>query len=109
MLLVRPETGETEPGDGVAAGTKLGRWRYVGPPGDFAGRARPAVRSNAAAVRSNAAAAPDVISARQTGRTGPGRGNNWPHNLMGTNVQSKSAGLSGLASLVEAAGGESTG
>jgi radical SAM family uncharacterized protein len=87
QLLVRPEAGETEPGDGVAAETKVGRWRYVGPPGDP--RRQGAV--DGAADSDNGAAT------------------SWPYNLMGTNVQSKNAGLSGLASLVEAAGGESTG
>jgi hypothetical protein len=33
----------------------------------------------------------------------------WPYDLLGTDMQSKSAGLKGLASLVEAAGGESMG
>jgi hypothetical protein len=33
----------------------------------------------------------------------------WPYDLMGVDVQSKSAGLRGPASLVEAAGGESMG
>jgi hypothetical protein len=33
----------------------------------------------------------------------------WPYDLMGDDVESKSAGLRGLASLVEAAGGESMG
>ena len=96
-LLVRPETGETEPGDGVAAETKLGRWRYVGPPGD----PRRQGSTDGAAGRSNGAA---------DDRAGPEAApTSWPYNLMRTNVQSKSAGLSGLASLVEAAGGESTG
>ena len=33
----------------------------------------------------------------------------WPYDLLGTEMQSKNAGLNGLASLVEAAGGETTG
>ncbi len=33
----------------------------------------------------------------------------WPLDLLGTELQSKNAGLSGLASLVEAAGGETGG
>jgi len=32
----------------------------------------------------------------------------WPYELLGSEMQSKDAGLKGLASLVEAAGGEST-
>ena len=103
-LLVRPETGETEPGDGVAAVTKLGRWRYVGPPGDprRQGSADGAAgRGDGAAERGDGAA--DERNRPEAAMT------SWPYNLMGTNVQSKSAGLSGLASLVEAAGGESTG
>jgi radical SAM family uncharacterized protein len=55
------------------------RWRYVGPPGDPR-RCDPA-----------------------------GSGREWPYDLLGVDVQSKSAGLRGLASLVEAAGGESMG
>ena len=58
------------------------RWLYVGPPGD---PRRQVVGSREVAAHS------------------------WPYDLMGTDVQSKNAGLSGLASLVDAAGGESTG
>jgi hypothetical protein len=36
-------------------------------------------------------------------------GRGWPHELLENEMQSKGAGLQGLASLVEAAGGESTG
>jgi hypothetical protein len=36
-------------------------------------------------------------------------GRGWPYDLLGSEMQSKNAGLMGLASLVEAAGGESTG
>jgi radical SAM family uncharacterized protein len=55
------------------------QWRYVGPPGD---------------PRRGDAAGPGCM---------------WPYDLMGVDVQSKSAGLRGPASLVEAAGGESMG
>jgi radical SAM family uncharacterized protein len=55
------------------------QWRYVGPPGD---------------PRRG-----DPATAECT----------WPYDLMGVDVESKSAGLRGLASLVEAAGGESMG
>jgi len=96
QLLVRPGTGETAPGDGVAAETKMGRWRYVGPPGD----PRRQGSVDGAVERGNGAAGRATPEAAAT---------SWPYNLMGTKVQSKSAGLSGLASLVEAAGGESTG
>jgi hypothetical protein len=37
-----------------------------------------------------------------------GRGG-WPYDLLGSEMQSKDAGPEGPASLVEAAGGESTG
>jgi radical SAM family uncharacterized protein len=84
-LLVRPAAGETEAGDGVATDAKGGRWRYVGPPGD------------------------PRRQGTMDGANVDGAATSWPYNLMGTNVQSKSAGLGGLASLVEAAGGESTG
>jgi hypothetical protein len=40
---------------------------------------------------------------------GHGERRDWPYDLLGTEMQSKDAGLKGLASLVEAAGGESTG
>ena len=40
---------------------------------------------------------------------GNGERRGWPYDLLGTEMQSKDAGLKGLASLVEAAGGESTG
>jgi len=55
------------------------QWRYVGPPGD---------------PRRGDPAGLECM---------------WPYDLMGVDVESKSAGLRGLASLVEAAGGESMG
>jgi radical SAM family uncharacterized protein len=55
------------------------QWRYVGPPGD---------------PRRDDPARPGCM---------------WPYDLIGDDVESKSAGLRGLASLVEAAGGESMG
>jgi radical SAM family uncharacterized protein len=103
-LLVRPETGETEPGEGEAAVTKQGRWRYVGPPGD----PRRQGSADGAAERGDGAAERGDGAADERARP-EAAATSWPYNLMGTNVQSKSAGLSGLASLVEAAGGESTG
>jgi radical SAM family uncharacterized protein len=80
------DTGEQGPRqllvqlDETADRAELGpRWRYVGPPGD----------------------------PRRGDRAGSGC--MWPYDLIGADVQSKSAGLRGLASLVEAAGGESMG
>jgi radical SAM family uncharacterized protein len=55
------------------------QWRYVGPPGD-----------------------PRRVE-------GAPSGCHWPYDLIGVDMESKSAGLRGLASLVEAAGGESMG
>jgi radical SAM family uncharacterized protein len=86
----REESGEGE-GRGRLAG---GRWRYVGPPGDPR-RADQAGPASAGA------------SANVSGDRGVKRG--WPYDLLGTEMQSKNAGLNGLASLVEAAGGETTG
>jgi hypothetical protein len=62
-------------------------WRYVGPPGD--------------PRRADS-------SGRGAGGRRHGSATMWPYNLLGSDMQSKNAGLSGLASLVEAAGGEST-
>jgi radical SAM family uncharacterized protein len=99
-LLVRPEAGGIEPGGDAEAETettKVGRWRYVGPPGD---------------PRRHGSVVPSVDGGDPAAGdpSGPeGATTTWPYDLMGTKVQSKSAGLSGLASLVEAAGGESTG
>jgi hypothetical protein len=50
--------------------------------------------------------APQVATPDTTDR---GARESSPYKLKGTKVQSKSAGPSGLASLVEAAGGESSG
>jgi radical SAM family uncharacterized protein len=98
QLLIRPRP---EPGDAAqyAAATALsnGQWRYVGPPGDQRRQATEAEK--------------DQDRDRPGGRAGhgpAGRGA-WPRNLMGSEVQSKNAGLSGLASLVVAAGDEPTG
>jgi radical SAM family uncharacterized protein len=65
----------------VAGGDEERRWRYVGPPGD----------------------------PRRLGGDNVNGGRGWPHDLLGSEMQSKNAGLIGLASLVEAAGRESTG
>jgi radical SAM family uncharacterized protein len=97
QLLLLPDAGDAKPGDGVAAETKEGRWRYVGPPGDP--RRQGTMNGEADGGTSPA----------DDGAIVEGAATSWPYNLMGTNVQSKSAGLTGLASLVDAAGGESTG
>ena len=79
----------------VAVGDDGSGWQYVGPPGD-----------PRRAGRVDLSATPDTganVSADRDERRG------WPYDLLGTEMQSKSAGLKGLASLVEAAGGESTG
>lgn len=77
------------------------RWVYVGPPGD----ARRNVPAGAAS--GGAAFASSDAGANVNADHGPTRG--WPYDLLGTEMQSKNAGLNGLALLVEAAGGETTG
>jgi hypothetical protein len=49
----------------------------------------------------------DLTGANVDGGRDERRG--WPYDLLGSEMQSKDASLTGLASLVEAAGGESTG
>jgi hypothetical protein len=90
-------SGGTDGGEGDA-GPPSKRWRYVGPPGD--GR-----RSDADAVASGAVAADegDNVTVDRARRRG------WQHETLGTQMQSKDAGLNGLASPVEAAGGEKPG
>jgi hypothetical protein len=66
-------------------------WQYVGPPGD---------------VRRLGGIVEDASGANVETAAGESRG--WPYDLLGSDMQSKDAGLKGLASLVEAAGGEST-
>jgi radical SAM family uncharacterized protein len=87
--LLRPEAANLEPCSAPAVEKPAGRWRYVGPPGDPRRHIAPE------------SAAPDAADG--------GARESWPYNLVGSKVQSKSAGLSGLASLVDAAGGESSG
>jgi radical SAM family uncharacterized protein len=86
------ETGEQGPrrlllnvGDGERS------WQYVGPPGD----PRRAGGSVSDATGAN-------VDGGRDGRRG------WPYDLLGREMQSKDASLTGLASLVEAAGGESS-
>jgi radical SAM family uncharacterized protein len=84
------ETGEQGPRRLLKIGDEE-RLRYVGPPGD---------------QRRAGVAAPDAAG----DNVGPGRGERgWPYDLLGSEMQSKDASLTGLASLVEAAGGESSG
>ena len=86
------ETGEQGPrrlllnvGDGERS------WQYVGPPGD---------------QRRVGGSASDATGANVDGGRDGRRG--WPYDLLGSEMQSKDASLTGLASLVEAAGGESS-
>ncbi len=79
------DTGEAGPRQLLVA-RETGGWRFVGPPGD-----------------------PRRDGEENTSKTGASRGRSarmWPYNLLGTDMQSKNAGLAGLASLVDAAGGE---
>jgi radical SAM family uncharacterized protein len=99
-------SGSRDNAGGSGHGDGLGRrpqrpWVYVGPPGD----ARRDVPTGAAIV--GATSGPPEAGANVDGDRGPRRG--WPYDLLGTEMQSKDAGLRGLASLVEAAGGENTG
>lgn len=66
------------------------RWRYVGPPGDP--RRNGTIPSGPADV--------------DAGEPAGGRPRGWPYEMMGSGMESKNAGLRGLASLVEAAGNE---
>jgi hypothetical protein len=81
-----------EVGEAGEVGEEGRGWRYVGPPGD--------------ARRLEGVALDSVGDNVEAGR-GERRG--WPYDLLGSDMQSKDAGLKGLASLVEAAGGESSG
>ena len=95
-------------------------WRYVGPPGDPR-RLVPVTDVVSTAISLGEAGAgesrsefgPVDASAREDGgdnvNASRGERRGWPYDLLGTEMQSKSAGLKGLASLVEAAGGESMG
>jgi radical SAM family uncharacterized protein len=102
------DTGEDGPRRLLLQLGDTGRgWRYVGPPGDPRRLAGTAVSG-----RSDEAATANPPAAEGGGdnvATGNGERRGWPYDLLGTEMQSKDAGLKGLASLVEAAGGESTG
>jgi radical SAM family uncharacterized protein len=69
-------------------------WQYVGPPGDP--RRLGGIVAGGAGVEAGANV-----------ETAAGESRGWPYDLLGSEMQSKDAGLKGLASLVEAAGGES--
>jgi hypothetical protein len=86
------------------AGAKR-EWRYVGPPGDprrLAGADDHETASRQVDPAGDADARANVEAGHREGR-------GWPYELLENEMQSKGAGLRGLASLVEAAGGESTG
>jgi hypothetical protein len=74
--------------------TKIGDdgpgWQYVGPPGD------------PRRLGGVASASGDNVEAAA------GESFGWPYDLLGSEMQSKDAGLKGLASLVDEAGGETT-
>jgi len=117
----RCQTGEWGPRELLVAGDEEERgWRYVGPPGDSRRRAPVAAgpfsaRSPGEAGAGERPSEPGAVGALATedggGTVSASRGElcGWPYDLLGTEMQSKSAGLKGLASLVEAAGGESMG
>ena len=86
-------------GDEGGTGPSSRRWRYLGPPGD-------ARRSDVAAAASIGAAAYCAGDNVNLDRA-PRRGRS--HDMLGTQMQSKDAGTNGLASPVEAAGGENSG
>ena len=81
-------------------------WRYVGPPGDPRRGPDPVAKPLPAAGASTGGPASGENDRDAAVDRGPAR-TGWPYDLIGTDVESKSAGLGGLASLVEAAGGES--
>ncbi|HEX7491689.1 MAG TPA: TIGR03960 family B12-binding radical SAM protein [Candidatus Limnocylindrales bacterium] len=86
------ETGEQGPRILL---TKIGDdglgWQYVGPPGD---------------PRRLGGVVTAAVGANVKAPAGESRG--WPYDLLGSEMQAKDAGLKGLASLVDAAGGETT-
>ena len=82
----------------VEIGDRGTGWRYPGPPGDS--------RRLAAGGAPNPAA---IGGGGDNVEIGSGERRRRPHDLPGSEMQSKDAGRDGPASLVEAAGGESTG
>ena len=82
----------------VNIGDEGSGWRYVGPPGD---PRRLGGGSSGARVGEDQPGA-NVDTGRDERR-------GWPHGLLGREMQSKDASLTGLASPVDAAGGESSG
>jgi radical SAM family uncharacterized protein len=114
------DTGEQGPREMlVTLGDDGPGWRYVGPPGDprraashGAGRSRAGTGDRGADTPPSGSAESDAAANGDAGdKVAEDRGERrgWPYDLLGTDMQSKSAGLKGLASLVEAAGGESMG
>jgi radical SAM family uncharacterized protein len=103
------ETGEQGPRQLLVRVGDDGRgWRYVGPPGEGRRGRGPDEGPDAAADAAAAAAAADTAASGDTVNAAEREQRGWPYDLLGTEMQSKSAGLTGLASLVEAAGGESS-
>jgi hypothetical protein len=90
--------GGTDGGE-AGAGPPSRRWRYVGPPGD-ARRSDADGNASFGAIESDAGA---NVDRDRAGRRG------WPQDMLGTQMQSKDAEPKGLASPVEAAGGEKSG
>ena len=94
------ETGEQGPRQMlVRVGDEGHGWRYVGPPGDPRRGLGADDGTEAAADWTGAGDTVEVARREQRAR---------PQHELGTEMQSKGAGSKGLASLVEAAGGEST-
>ncbi|HEY5472406.1 MAG TPA: hypothetical protein VIK32_04355, partial [Candidatus Limnocylindrales bacterium] len=94
------ETGEQGPRQMlVRVGDEGHGWRYVGPPGDPRRGLGADDGTEAAADWTGAGDTVEVARREQRAR---------PQHELGTAMQSKGAGSKGLASLVEAAGGEST-
>jgi hypothetical protein len=76
-------------------------WNYVGPPGEGRMDSSPSVEGR----NLNVATDHDRDSSSEPVARSAG----WPYDLLGTEMQSKNVGLKGLASLVEAASGETSG
>ena len=94
------DTGEVGPRQTLVRVGDEGRsWRYFGPPGDP--RRGPENVAGGNVATATRGADDTVETARSEERERPGY-------ELGTEMQSKGAGLTGRASLVEAAGGEST-
>ncbi len=99
QLLISVGGADDGPDGNTRGGRPSRQWRYVGPPGD-------ARRSEAGGIASGGAASSDA-DAKVKGHRGPGRGR--PDDPLRTQMQLKDAGPKGLASPVDAAGGEKSG